>query len=108
MHSYKCWDCGNEFESPECEAPDCLKCGSERTGVDFRVGGGNYEHPIHSDALAVHPSQRAEHEKNFSYIKLDGQNRPVFNNFIDHRNYLEKINMRKVPQKLRAEGKRIA
>ena len=62
---------------------------------------GNYERPIHSDALAVHPDQRAEHEKKFPYIELDKQNRPIFDNFVRHEKYLKEIGCVKEPQKLR-------
>lgn len=108
MRYYRCWDCEYEFTSRLQEAPDCPVCKSSKTGVDYHIGGGNYDQPIHSDALAVHPSQRAEHEKMFPNVRLDGQNRPVFNNFTDHESYMKKINVIKVPQKLHIKGERIA
>lgn len=69
---------------------------------------GNYEHPVHSDSLAIAPSQRAEHERLFPNIRLDKQYRPVFDNFTAHNNYLEKIGAEKVTQRIKPKGKRIA
>ena len=107
--SYACLDCGNEIESFKRDAPPCPKCESENMHRVWNGGGSfNYKHPIHSDALAVHPDQRAEHEKNCPNIRLDKQNRPVFDNFVDHEDYMKKINVVKVPQKIRNRGKQIA
>jgi hypothetical protein len=60
---------------------------------------GNYQNPIHSDALAIHPDQRAEHEREFPNVRLDGQCRPVFDNFMNHEAYLKKTGFRKLRQK---------
>ena len=64
----------------------------------------NYLNPVHSDALAIHPDQRAEHEQLFPNIRIDKQNRPVFDNFKDHEDYLKKTNMVKVRQKTHRLG----
>lgn len=72
------------------------------------ASGGDYSRPIHSDSLAVSPSQRTEHEKAFPNIKLDSECRPVFSNFQDHDNYLKKTGFRKKRQRIKPKGKRIA
>lgn len=55
----------------------------------FRVHGDSYHKAIHSDALAIHPDQRKEHERLYPDIKIDSKNRPVFDNFQKHDAYLE-------------------
>jgi hypothetical protein len=71
-------------------------------GLDCRVGiHGNYTKPIHSDALAIHPDQRAEHEKLFPDIRIDSECRPIFDNFTKHEAYLKKTGFRKETQKIR-------
>lgn len=64
--------------------------------------------PIHSDSLAIMPSQVAEHRRMFPDIKLDKECRPVFDNFKQHDNYLKKIGAVKEPQRIKRKGKRIA
>ena len=54
-----------------------------------RVHGDSYHKAIHSDALAIHPDQRKEHERLYPDIKVDEKNRPVFDNFKAHDKYLE-------------------
>ncbi len=105
LHNYKCWDCGHHFLDETVNAPDCPECKSTKTGMDCRIAiHGNYESPVHSDSLAVHPEQRAEHEKMFPNIQLDGQNRPIFDNFTDHENYLNKTGFQKLPQKIKPKS----
>ncbi len=84
----------------------CLSCGGDMQW-DLNIAiHGNYTHPIHSDALAIHPNQRAEHEQLFPNIRLDGQNRPIFDNFMDHENYLKKCGLVKLPQKIKPKSNR--
>ena len=51
--------------------------------------GRLYATPIHSDSLAMAPSQVAEHRRMFPYIEIDSLYRPVFENYVDHNKYLE-------------------
>ena len=76
--------------------------------LPFASGGDYGARAIHSDSLAIAPSQRAEHEKLFSNIKLDAQCRPIFDNYRDHQNYLNKCNLVKERKKIKPRGKRIA
>ncbi|KKN79142.1 hypothetical protein LCGC14_0343300 [marine sediment metagenome] len=55
----------------------------------FRVHADSYHKDIHSDALAIHSSQREEHERLYPDIKIDEKNRPVFDNFKKHDKYLD-------------------
>lgn len=55
----------------------------------FRVHGASYHKAIHSDALAIHPDQRKEHERQHPDIKIDEKCRPIFDNFKAHDKYLE-------------------
>ena len=88
------------------------ECGLEMIR-DFRAdipfaSGGDYSRPIHSDSLAIAPSQRTEHLKLFPDIKLDSKNRPVFDKFGPHQDYLDKCNLVKDRKKVKSKGVRIA
>jgi len=106
LYNYKCYNCGYYFSDGAVDAPDCPSCKSDKTGMVCNIAiHGNYKHPIHSDALAIHPDQRAEHEKMFPNIRLDGQNRPIFDNFVDHQSYLDKCGLVKLRQKTKMKEK---
>ena len=86
----------------------CPECG-EPMAWDCRVSiAGNYDVPIHSDSLAITPDLVEEHKREFPNIRLDGELRPIFDNYGDHEAYLKKTGFVKHPQKLRKKGTRIA
>lgn len=87
----------------------CPKCSIDMA-LDCRVAiHGNYLIPIHSDAMAISPTQVDEHKRLFPDIEIDSQCRPVFDNFTKHEAYLKKCNIVKTPQKIKRSGaKRIA
>ena len=76
--------------------------------ADIPFASGDYKRAIHSDSLAISPDQRAEHLQKFPNIKLDKQNRPVFDNFQNHQAYLDKCNIVKERKKIKPKGVRIA
>ena len=63
--------------------------------------GRLYSKPIHSDSLAISPTQVAEHKRLFPNIEIDSEGRPVFDNYKDHDAYLEATGFAKSPQKIR-------
>lgn len=75
--------------------------------VPFVSGGHQYRRAIHSDSLAISPDQRAAHEKQFPYIKLDSECRPIFDNFKNHERYLKETNFKKERQKIRRRTKKL-
>lgn len=86
----------------------CPKCKKDmRWDVHIAIHG-NYKHPIHSDALAISPTQIAEHERKFPNIRLDKACRPIFEKFSDHEAYMKKCGIIKHPQKIKVKGKQIA
>jgi len=108
---YYCTECYYRFTGSLKSASNCPVCKSEKIGLlpgSIRIGGGNYKHPIHSDAMAVNPSQVKEHMEKFPDIKLDEQCRPIFDNYGAHQRYLDATGFQKLPQKIRTRGKRIA
>ncbi len=107
IHEFVCDKCSVRIEDSNTkDIHFCPMCGKGMRW-DCRVAiHGNYKHPVHSDALAVPEHQRAEHERLFPNIELDGDCRPVFDNFTDHEAYLKKTNMIKQPQKIRAKSKK--
>lgn len=107
VHNFVCDECNIVIHDTTTEIHKCSKCGKDmRWDINVAIHG-NYKRPVHSDSLAIHPSQRAEHERMFPNIRLDKQNRPIFDNFVDHENYLEKCNLVKHPQRMKPKGKKI-
>ncbi len=102
LFGFKCRGCGAERKDvmPD-EMHHCSECGGDMHMKSFALAGGNYNRPIHSDALAIHPDQRAEHEQKFPNIRLDEQNRPVFDNMGDHQKYLDDCGLVKRTQRIR-------
>jgi len=113
------------FQCPKCGATDervrrmknadkkcmCTECGTKMNRdfkADMPFASGDYKRAVHSDSLAIHPDQREEHLKTFPNIKLDSQNRPVFDNYQNHEAYLKKCNIVKERKKIKSKGKRIA
>jgi len=81
----------------------CPVC-SEVMERDYRAetpthDSGGYARELHSDALAIHPSQRQEHERLYPDVPLDSACRPVLSNYHQHKNYLEKRGIEKVSHK---------
>lgn len=108
IHSFVCDECNVEVEDTTSKnIHKCPKCGKSMRWNNNIAIHGNYKRPIHSDALAISPSQRAEHERKFPYIELDKQCRPVFDNFVRHEKYLKATGFIKEPQKIKPKGKRI-
>ena len=86
----------------------CPECGEDmRWDLNIAIHG-NYQQPIYSDALAISPTQIAEHKKLFPDIRLDKAYRPIFDKFTDHEAYMKKCGIIKHPQKIKVKGKRIA
>ena len=109
IHTFICDNCGTTVQDTNTNGVHkCPACDDEmRWDLNIAIHG-NYEHPIHSDALAINPDQRAEHQRLFPNIRLDKQNRPIFDNFMSHENYLKKCGLVKLSQKIKIKGKRIA
>jgi hypothetical protein len=109
LHSFVCDRCMVKVEDTTSKGIHiCPECG-EGMRWDLNIGiHGNYKHPVHSDALAISPTQRAEHERLFPNIRLDSECRPTFDNFMHHEAYLKKCNIVKHTQKIKNKGVRIA
>ena len=109
VHSFVC-KCGVQIEDTTTKGiHKCPKCKKDMA-LDCRVAiHGNYRHPVHSDAMAISPTQVAEHKRLFPDIAIDKQCRPVFDNFTKHEKYMKKCGIVKTPQKIKRSGaKRIA
>jgi len=116
LYSFICSECGGKKENVRAmkdAGKVCMcTCGAKmnrdlQTDLPF-ASGNDYKRPIHSNSLAINPEQRAEHEKVFPNIKLDNQCRPIFDNYRNHQNYLDKCNLVKERKKVKSRGKRIA
>lgn len=105
-HKFLCDPCNIAVEDTTTKGIHyCPECGKPmRVAPPTYSGGCHYKHPIHSDSLAIHPSQRLEHERMFPNIEIDGQNRPVFNKYVDHEAYLKKCGFVKQPKKIKRKG----
>ncbi|MCK4815854.1 hypothetical protein KA005_08790 [bacterium] len=109
IHYFVCDKCSIGVEDTNTKIiHKCPKCNRDmRWDLDFATHG-NYKHPVHSDALAISPTQIAEHEQKFPNIRLDKACRPIFDNFTQHEKYLKDCNVIKHTQKIKVKGKRIA
>jgi len=115
IYSFICPECGIKEErvrTMKNADKECIcACGAEMNrnfAVDIPHTSKDYKRPIYSNSLAINPEQRAEHEKVFPKIKLDNQCRPIFDNYYDHQDYLNKCNLVKERKKVKFKGKRIA
>jgi len=115
---YICPACGTDKTVLKiiCKVPadeaTCGNCGGGVIkafvmGVGMRGGDSNYSKPLHSDSLAISPSQIAEHRKLFPNINVDADGRPVFENFRQHNDYLETCGFVKRIQRIKPKGRRI-
>ena len=109
----KCWE--HEERVLSMQKADkhqlCKHCGyllQRDFKADIPFASGDYKRAVHSNSLAIAPSQRAEHLQKFPDIKLDNQHRPIFDNFQSHQRYLDKCNLVKERKKIKPKGKRIA
>ena len=114
-YSFVCPKCGAKDErvrAMQNAGKKCMcVCGVKMNrdfAIDIPHAANDYKKPIHSDSLAISPDQRKEHEKAFPNIKLDAQNRPVFDNFQAHESYMKKCNIVKERKKIKPKGMRIA
>ena len=105
-HKFVCDACNILIKDSSTEVHVCPQCGEDMRW-DLHVAiHGNYKTPIHSDSLAINPCQVAEHKKMFPNIELDGDCRPVFDNFQNHEAYLDKTGFVKLPKKLKTLGRK--
>jgi len=92
--------------------PVCLIC-DKSMQRDFKADlfatpNDSYRVPLHSDALAVAPSQRKEHQQKFPYIELDKKCRPILDNFRDHERYLKESGCVKNPGKNKRRSTKVS
>ena len=115
-YCYKCGPCDYAFEEYHCMADDnkavpCPKCNGY-TRRDWAAEHPmarrteDYDHPIHSDSLAMNPNQVAEHRRMFPDIKIDSECRPVFSNYVAHDKYLKACGLVKNPQRIRTHKRK--
>jgi hypothetical protein len=106
IYDWKC-DCGATATEREFrkwpDVPICPVC-FEKMYRDYgsvQTGGHDYKKPLHSDSLAIAPSQVEEHKQKFPGVELDNQCRPVFHNVSEHDAYMNAIGVYKAPQRTR-------
>lgn len=115
FYDFSCPECGakQEVVRPVVyrDSPVMCKCGvSMKRKYGFRVGAGRkqrYARSIVSDSLAIHPDQIPEHRRMFPNIEVTSEGQPVFDNFTDHEDYLNKCNVQKLPQRKRFNKKKV-
>ena len=86
IYAYTCSKCHRQEDvvkpmADSDRAEECPTCGypmrkhfADNVPTVYQDG---YSHDLHSDALAIHPSQRAEHQERYPDVKIDHLNRPV-------------------------------
>jgi putative FmdB family regulatory protein len=95
---YRCPACGwaDEIVKPMSEsdaAETCRQCSTPMDrdfSAEVRTTNSDYDngHEIHSDSLAIHPSQIAEHRQRYPNVPLDSACRPVFTSVKQREKYL--------------------
>jgi len=105
IYEYRCEICGKEEERVlpmSADIPSSVPCtrfaefgdgackGTAHRVYSFASGNTEYNNPIISQSLAVHPEQAAEHRAAFPDVKLKDNQFPVFENYQQHDKYLEK------------------
>ena len=91
------------------EVLECSECGQKMyREYNFRTGNKDYSKPLVSDSLAINPEQISEHREHFPDVEVTSEGQPVFKNYKQHDSYLEKTGFRKVRQKIKPKGERIA
>ena len=115
IYTFKCPRCQQRKEvmksMKDLQGESCCNCNIDMVRdfqADLPHAAKDYSRPIHSDALAISPTQITEHKQRFPNIELDGACRPVFDNFANHEAYMKKCGIMKHPQKTKPKGKRIA
>ena len=101
-YKYLCPKCewNEEISKPVSrhrEVENCRQCGTpmdrdymnEGRRVETGHCGDSYHRDIHSDSLAIHPEQAAEHRQLYPDVPLDSACRPVFTNYRQHDAYLK-------------------
>ncbi len=105
VHSFTCRECCITVTDTTTKGVHkCPKCGEDMWCEFAGSIRGNYPVPVHSDALAISPDQRAEHKREFPNIRLDGDYRPIFDNYVDHQAYLKKTGFVKATQKIKPKS----
>lgn len=117
-YTFACKDCGTRKTEVARMSevgdlhPSCLECGRDMQrdykSDMFSTPNDSYRTPLHSDSLAIAPSQRKEHEQQYPYIKLDSKCRPIFDNFKDHDRYLNETGFRKQPGKSKRRSTKVS
>jgi putative FmdB family regulatory protein len=106
-YDYKCPQCGwvDEIVKPMAESDTvetCRQCGTPMdrdyaAEVRTNLSDTHNAKEIHSDSLAIHPDQVAEHRRLYPDVPLDGACRPVFTSVKQRERYLEGRGIAKVP-----------
>ena len=98
-YDYRCPKCDwvDEVAKPMSASntvETCRQCGAvmnrDYSTEGVRTTADSYRRELHSDALAVHPDQREEHQRLYPDVPLDSACRPVLRNFGQHEAYMEK------------------
>ena len=107
-HEFICDACKVIKETSDTRGHKCPKCGEGmRWNLDgLGIPAGDYSHV--SDALAIHPSQTAEHNQLFPGVKVHPDGRIEFNSVKQQDNYLDKTGFVKLPQKIKNRRKQLS
>ena len=98
-YAYRCPECGYTDETVKSMVDSmrtelCKHCGAvmcrDYAAEGFHTPADSYTRELHSDALAIHPSQVEEHKRMYPDVPVDKECRPVFSNYKQHDKYLEK------------------
>jgi hypothetical protein len=105
FYTYICGVCGDNKEIVKSIKDDTIpKCCGQNMNRDYKTDlpfSGNHEYgtSLHSDSLAVAPSQVEEHKRLFPDVALDSQCRPILTNVQQHDSYINARGFEKLEQR---------
>lgn len=105
-YDYKCPKCGHvdELVKPMSASntvetcPQCHAVMDRDYSAEVRTTNSDYDNgrEIHSDSLAIHPDQIAEHHQRYPNVSLDSACRPVFTSVKQRARYLDARGVEKI------------
>lgn len=103
-----CFKCDKCEKTLEQDNRDPTMCCGQPMYRDYhaelpQVTTGDYRTPLVSDSLAVNISQINAHRKLFPNIEMTSEGQPIFRNYRQHDDYLNKIGAVKITQKIRSK-----
>jgi hypothetical protein len=113
FYNYMCSVCGENKEIIKSMRDDTVpECCGQKMLRDYKTDlpfSGNHEYgtPLHSDSLAIAPSQVEEHKRLFPDVALDSQCCPILTSVGQHDKYIKTRGYEKLEQRHKRRATRV-